>query len=143
MRSFSSAIIIFFQHALGDVISPPIIGAISDSSSLRRGLQVTWVMVLISGCVWFYGWIILDPLSFESFNDDRVAVRKFVDIFRKEIIPSSQESLENTITLRDQDESHDELETVVQQEMTIKNPMIMLSTDDYGDDDNEDKDHDG
>ena len=143
MRSFSSAIIIFFQHALGDVISPPIIGAISDSSSLRRGLQVTWVMVLISGCVWFYGWIILDPLSFESFNDDRVAVRKFVDIFRKEIIPSSQESLENTITLRDQDESHDELETVVQQEMTIKNPMIMLSTDDDGDDDNEDKDHDG
>ena len=143
MRSFSSAIIIFFQHALGDVISPPIIGAISDSSSLRKGLQVTWVMVLISGCIWFYGWIILDPLSFESFNDDRVAVRKFVDIFRKEIIPSSQESLENTITLRDQDESHDELETVVQQEMTIKNPMIMLSTDDDGDDDNEDKDHDG
>ena len=66
LRAFSNAIIIFFQHALGDVISPPIIGGISDASSLRHGLQLTWIMILISGCVWYFGYTYLDALDVDA-----------------------------------------------------------------------------
>lgn len=54
---------IFFQHILGDIISPPIIGAISDSThSLRNGLQICWIATFISGAFWFCGYYFLDPL---------------------------------------------------------------------------------
>ena len=137
MRSFSSAIIIFFQHALGDVISPPIIGAISDKSSLRNGLQVTWVMILLSGCIWFYGYIFLEPLLLKNSNNDGLAVRKFTDIFRKEVeVEVPGEGVENLAALRDRE---DELsfESEIFRGMIMKNPMIRVSTNDEGEDEEE------
>jgi len=51
------------QHILGDMISPPLIGAVSDAtSSLRQGLQVTWIAVLVSGAAWGLGAGLLPPL---------------------------------------------------------------------------------
>jgi hypothetical protein len=45
------------------MISPPIIGAVSDATgSLRTGLQVTWVAVLVSGAAWAAGASFLPPL---------------------------------------------------------------------------------
>ena len=137
MRSFSSAIIIFFQHALGDVISPPIIGAISDKSSLRNGLQVTWVMILLSGCIWFYGYIFLEPLLLKNSNNDGLAVRKFTDIFRKEVeVEVPGEGVENLAALRDRE---DELsfESEIFRGMIMKNPMIRVSTSDEEEDEEE------
>ena len=137
MRSFSSAIIIFFQHALGDVISPPIIGAISDKSSLRNGLQVTWVMILLSGCIWFYGYIFLEPLLLKNSNNDGLAVRKFADIFRKEVeVEVPGEGVENLAALRDRE---DELsfESEIFRGMIMKNPMIRVSTSDEEEDEEE------
>lgn len=88
-RALSCGLVIFFQHALGDVISPPIIGAISDSSSLRNGLQLTWIFVLFSGVIWLMGWYFLPPLAVgvdEGKNDEN---RYFMDIFRAERKPGS------------------------------------------------------
>jgi hypothetical protein len=69
LRAKSSALQIFFQHILGDMISPPIIGAISDGTgSLRAGLQITWMVVGLSGLVWWIGGWMLP--SFEIPNEE-------------------------------------------------------------------------
>ena len=56
LRAVSCGLTIFLQHVLGDMISPPIIGAISDATgSLQKGLQITWMMVAVSGASWAWG----------------------------------------------------------------------------------------
>lgn len=63
LRARASGLAIFSQHILGDVISPPLIGYISDTTgSLRTGLQITWVAVLLSGAFWMWGYYALEPL---------------------------------------------------------------------------------
>jgi MFS family permease len=65
LRARSSGIQIMIQHFLGDVISPPIIGGISDSTgSLMTGLQTTWLALLVSGLCWGAGSILLLPISY-------------------------------------------------------------------------------
>lgn len=54
MRATAMAAQIFFIHLLGDVPSPPLIGAISDASSLGTAVLVVPVAVLVSGIVWTY-----------------------------------------------------------------------------------------
>jgi MFS transporter, Spinster family, sphingosine-1-phosphate transporter len=64
LRARSCAIQIFLQHVLGDMISPPIIGLISDeTNSLKTGLQITWMAVLLSGVFWFVGYGMLSPIA--------------------------------------------------------------------------------
>jgi hypothetical protein len=46
---------LFTIHLLGDAISPTIIGAISDHSSLRLGFSVTLVAMVLSGGVLLMG----------------------------------------------------------------------------------------
>jgi hypothetical protein len=47
---------------VGDVIAPPIVGGISTSTgSLRTGMQVTWLAILVSGVWWFCGYYFLVP----------------------------------------------------------------------------------
>ena len=54
---------IFILHILGDLISPPIIGYISDRThSLQTGLQVTWIAVIVTGLYWFAGYYFLPAL---------------------------------------------------------------------------------
>ncbi len=55
IRSTAIAIELFMIHALGDAPSPRIIGWVSDHSSLRQGLAVTLVTLLISGILIFAG----------------------------------------------------------------------------------------
>lgn len=55
LRARSCGLLIFFQHILGDIISPPIIGAISDKSGLLTALQICWIVTFMSGLVWFAG----------------------------------------------------------------------------------------
>ena len=45
---------VFVMHVLGDIPSPPLIGALSDRSSLERAFLVVPVAVLISGLIWTY-----------------------------------------------------------------------------------------
>jgi MFS family permease len=51
-RASAIALSVFAIHLLGDVISPPIIGAISDVSSLAEAVKIVPAVVLVSGVVW-------------------------------------------------------------------------------------------
>lgn len=53
-RATAVGLSVFVMHFLGDIPSPPLIGAISDSSSLERGILVVPVAVLIAGAIWTY-----------------------------------------------------------------------------------------
>lgn len=55
VRSTAIAIELFMIHALGDAPSPRIIGWVSDRASLRMGLAVTLIALLISGAVLLAG----------------------------------------------------------------------------------------
>ena len=51
-RSMAMAVSIFVIHLLGDAISPPIIGALADFSSLARAVLIVPAAVAISGFLW-------------------------------------------------------------------------------------------
>jgi MFS transporter, Spinster family, sphingosine-1-phosphate transporter len=51
-RATAIALSVFAIHLLGDAISPLLIGALSDASSLEKAVQIVPVAVLISGIVW-------------------------------------------------------------------------------------------
>jgi len=55
MRATAFAVNIFFIHALGDVISPLVIGLIKDKYNLDVAFRVVAVMCLVSGLLWLWG----------------------------------------------------------------------------------------
>jgi MFS transporter, Spinster family, sphingosine-1-phosphate transporter len=54
IRTTAMAVNIFFIHALGDAISPPIIGALSDRIGLFRATMIAPIMMLVSGIILLY-----------------------------------------------------------------------------------------
>jgi len=56
-RATAVGLSVFTMHFLGDIPSPPLIGALSDASSLARGLLVVPVAILVAGLIWcFAAW---------------------------------------------------------------------------------------
>jgi MFS family permease len=55
VRASAFALNILIIHALGDAISPPIIGYIADKSSLHAGFVVVSAAMLIGGVFWLMG----------------------------------------------------------------------------------------
>jgi MFS family permease len=55
VRASAFAVNIFVIHALGDAISPPLIGAIADRSSLATGFVVVSFAMLVAGLIWLAG----------------------------------------------------------------------------------------
>lgn len=56
IRASGFAINIFFIHVLGDAISPPIIGGLSDlTGNLDLGFTVVAVVTALGGVVWLFG----------------------------------------------------------------------------------------
>ena len=53
-RATTIALSVFAIHVLGDAISPLIVGAISDASSLATAMQILPVAVLVGGFVWVW-----------------------------------------------------------------------------------------
>jgi MFS transporter, Spinster family, sphingosine-1-phosphate transporter len=53
LRASAMAASIFAIHLLGDMISPPLIGVISDTSSLRKGMIVLPVALAAATLVWW------------------------------------------------------------------------------------------
>jgi MFS family permease len=51
-RATAIAVSIFTIHILGDVVSPPIIGALSDAASLQEAVKIVPVAVLGAGLLW-------------------------------------------------------------------------------------------
>jgi MFS transporter, Spinster family, sphingosine-1-phosphate transporter len=54
IRATAMAVNIFFIHALGDVISPPLIGILSDRIGLLSATMIAPVMMLLSGTILLY-----------------------------------------------------------------------------------------
>ena len=55
------AVAIFIMHALGDAISPPLIGAVPDRWNLDIGFLVVSFMMVIAGLLWLAGAKFLGP----------------------------------------------------------------------------------
>jgi MFS family permease len=55
VRASAFALNILIIHALGDAISPPIIGAIASRSNLTVGFMVVSGFILASGLLWLWG----------------------------------------------------------------------------------------
>ena len=62
VRASAFALNIFFIHALGDAISPPIIGALTDryDGNMNIGFAVVGAMMLLGGALWAFGARYLD-----------------------------------------------------------------------------------
>jgi hypothetical protein len=43
---------VFTIHILGDVLSPFLIGVLSDATSLSHALQIVPIAVVVSGLIW-------------------------------------------------------------------------------------------
>jgi hypothetical protein len=55
IRATGFAVNIFVIHALGDAISPPLIGAIAGRSTMNIAFLVVSGMMLVSGIIWLLG----------------------------------------------------------------------------------------
>lgn len=55
MRATAFAVNLFFIHALGDAISPFLIGAIADEYNLQAGFFVVSLILLLGGILWLWG----------------------------------------------------------------------------------------
>lgn len=53
-RATAVGLSVFVMHFLGDIPSPPLIGALSDASSLAQGMLVVPVAIALSGAIWCY-----------------------------------------------------------------------------------------
>ncbi|HEX9983932.1 MAG TPA: MFS transporter [Thermoanaerobaculia bacterium] len=53
-RATAVGLSVFVMHVLGDIPSPPLIGALSDASSLDRAFLIIPVAVFIAGLIWIY-----------------------------------------------------------------------------------------
>lgn len=53
-RATAVGLSVFVMHGLGDIPSPPLIGAISDATSLGRGILIVPAAILASGAIWCY-----------------------------------------------------------------------------------------
>jgi MFS family permease len=51
-RATAIALEVFAIHLLGDALSPPLIGALSDAFSLAQAVKIVPVAVVVSGAVW-------------------------------------------------------------------------------------------
>ena len=51
-RATAIALEVFVIHILGDALSPPLIGVLSDHFSLAQAVKIVPMAVLIGGCVW-------------------------------------------------------------------------------------------
>ena len=54
IRAMAMAVSIFAIHALGDAISPPLIGWLADQSSLSRAVMIVPLAVAVSGAIWLW-----------------------------------------------------------------------------------------
>lgn len=51
-RATAIALEVFVIHLLGDALSPPLIGTLSDRFSLAEAVKIVPVAVVIGGCIW-------------------------------------------------------------------------------------------
>lgn len=55
IRTMAVAVSVFSIHALGDILSPVLVGAISDRSTLATAVLILPVAALVGGAIWVWG----------------------------------------------------------------------------------------
>ena len=55
IRASAFAVNIFIIHALGDAISPPLLGAVAGHSNMNVAFLVISAAMLVSGIIWLFG----------------------------------------------------------------------------------------
>jgi MFS family permease len=63
IRATAISVNLFVIHALGDAVSPHLIGRISDATNLRIGLSITLITLTLSGIILFAGARFAPPLA--------------------------------------------------------------------------------
>ena len=63
IRATAISVNLFVIHALGDAVSPHLIGRISDATNLRIGLSITLITLTLSGIILFAGARFAPPLT--------------------------------------------------------------------------------
>jgi sugar phosphate permease len=53
-RATALGLSVFVMHFLGDIPSPPLIGKISDATSLERAFLIVPVAIVLAGMIWIY-----------------------------------------------------------------------------------------
>jgi len=53
-RATAVGLSVLVMHVIGDIPSPPLIGAVSDHSSLERAFVLVPLAIVIAGCIWMY-----------------------------------------------------------------------------------------
>jgi sugar phosphate permease len=72
-RATAIALGVFAIHLLGDALSPPLIGALSDQFSLAQAVKIVPIAVVIGACIW--GWAALAQARAESAADADTAAQ--------------------------------------------------------------------
>jgi len=54
-RATAVGLSVFVMHLMGDIPSPPLIGILSDASSLQRAIVIVPAAILVAGVLWTYG----------------------------------------------------------------------------------------
>ena len=63
IRATAISVNLFVIHALGDAVSPHLIGRLSDATNLRTGLSITLITLTLSGIILFAGARYAPPLA--------------------------------------------------------------------------------
>jgi len=71
IRGTAFAINVLVIHALGDVISPPLIGAVADRSSLQFAFLLTTTMIALGAVLWLAGMRFLDDDTRRAADEPR------------------------------------------------------------------------
>jgi MFS transporter, Spinster family, sphingosine-1-phosphate transporter len=53
-RATAVGLSVLVMHVVGDIPSPPLIGIVSDHSSLERAFMLVPLAIVIAGCIWMY-----------------------------------------------------------------------------------------
>jgi MFS transporter, Spinster family, sphingosine-1-phosphate transporter len=53
-RATALGLSVLVMHLIGDIPSPPLIGIVSDHTSLERAFMLVPIAIVIAGCVWMY-----------------------------------------------------------------------------------------
>src|SRR3954469_16113415 len=53
-RATALGLSVLVMHLVGDIPSPPLIGAVSDHTSLERAFMLVPLAIVIAGCIWMY-----------------------------------------------------------------------------------------
>lgn len=129
LRTSAAGIAHVFVSLLGNVPAPPIIGAISDISGLRNGMQIIWMASLLSGVCYWWGYQFLPPLVTRLEDHSAGQTMTFYTFFHGSSDEKGKLEVEDAAAVVDESGSigghsgHKESEVVVLGPGEVENPL--------------------